>query len=61
MRRVQGGALSADEDELRRALMDIEAKIAGNNACEIWNADEFGLFYRHKSGWKLSKEPPSGH
>lgn len=62
-RRVHGEALSADNaaitehwPRLCRLMMTYEAR-------DVWNADEFGLFFRQPLGWTLSpkEKKPSGH
>lgn len=60
-RRVHGEALSADVDALNKAIPEIRAKISKYSRRDVWNADEFGLFYRQPPGWTLSKTPVSGH
>lgn len=59
-RRVHGEALSADHDAIRNQMPCLLPIIATYQLADIWNADEFGLFYRQPPCSKMSHRPVSG-
>lgn len=59
-RRVHGEALSADRDGICAAMPVIRDKLLRFKPSDIWNADEFGLFYRQPPGWSLSAKAAPG-
>lgn len=60
-RRVHGEALSADNDAVSHQMPRIERIVMTFANKDVWNADEFGLYYRQPSGWTLCKRAVSGH
>ena len=59
-RRVHGEALSADNKAIELHMPRILRIVTSFAACDVWNADEFGLYYRQPPGWTLSKRVPAG-
>lgn len=57
---LYGEASSADHDGLARALKIIKEKIAQYCPQDIWNADEFGLFFRQPQNWTLCSKSING-
>lgn len=62
-RKVHGEALSADDDAIAALLPGLRVIIMSYDPKDVWNADEFGLFFRQALGWTLSKKgrAPSGY
>ena len=58
-RRVHGEGLSADSAALATALPEIWSQVSEYETKDVWNADEFGLFYRQQLGWSLSQKQHS--
>jgi len=54
-RRVHGEALNADQEAINLHMPRIMRIVMTYAARDIWNAEEFGLFYRQPPGWTLSK------
>ena len=59
-RRVHGEGLSANSAALATALPEIRSQVSEYETKDVWNADEFGLFYRQPPGWSLSQKQHSG-
>lgn len=59
-RRVHGEAMSADKRAIENEMPRIILAIATYKHCDVWNADEFGLFYRQPPSWTLANGPVSG-
>lgn len=57
---MHGEAPSAEKTALSLALPNVKSKIAEYALQDVWNADEFGLFYRQPPGWILSAKIVSG-
>lgn len=60
LRRVQGESLSAHDVEMREKLPQLMHIISTYPERDVWNADEFGLFYRQPPSWTLSNRACSG-
>lgn len=60
-RRVHGEAMSVDNVAIAHHMPRIKRIMMTFSARDIWNADEFGLFYRQPSNWTLCKGNVSGH
>lgn len=52
--------MSADHDAIAREMPRINLIIATYAKRDVWNADEFGLFYRQPPTWTPSQGPVSG-
>ena len=59
-RRVHAEGLGADSVALTTALPEIRSQMSEYETKEVWNADEFGLFYRQLPGSSLSQKQHSG-
>lgn len=59
-RRVHGEEMSADDNAIRREMPRLLRIVSTYPHADIWNADEFGLFYRQPPSWTLSTKPVSG-
>lgn len=59
-RRVHGEALGADVDAINEQFPRILNIISTFAFDDVWNADEFGLFYRQPPNWTLSNTAVSG-
>lgn len=59
-RRVHGEAKSADDSAIRSEMPRILSLMNNFADKDIWNADEFGLFFRQPPTWTLSSGPVSG-
>lgn len=60
LRRIHGEAGSADMQAIENALPALRSLMAQYDPKDVWNADEFGLFYRQAPGWTLSHQPVVG-
>lgn len=58
---MHGEALSADQDAIAHYIPQIKQLMMGYCARDIWNADDFRLFYRQLSGWTMCKKVVAGH
>lgn len=59
-RRIHGEAKSADNEAIAKKMPCIHMLMMTFDARDIWNADEFGLFYRQPPSWTLSRKVVSG-
>lgn len=59
-RRVHGESLDADENAIDEQLPRILRIVATYSYKDVWNADEFGLFYRQPPNWTLANTSVSG-
>lgn len=57
LRRTQGEARSADENAITEHMPFFHRIMLAYHRNDIWNADEFGLFYRQPPTWTLSSKP----
>ena len=60
---VHGEAMSADDSAIASKLPELRATISSYHPDDVWNADEFDLFFGQALGWTLSQKDrvPSGH
>ena len=59
-RRVHGEAQSADTDAIRDEMPRILEIVNSFAEKDVWNADEFGLFFRQPPSWTLASGAVSG-
>lgn len=59
-RRVHGEALGADDEAINEKFPRILNIISTFAFDDVWNADEFGLFYRQPPNWTLANTSVSG-
>lgn len=59
-RRVYGEANSADTEAIKKEMPGLLRVIRTYAHKDVWNADEFGLFYRQPPTWSLSNTSVTG-
>lgn len=60
LRVVHGKEMSADDDAILLEIPHLLRIFFTYTDSDIWNADEFGLFYRQALSWTFSQGPVSG-
>lgn len=61
LQRVNKEELRADRDDIIDHLPGIQRLRASFFPRDIWDADEFGIFYKKTSGWNMSRAPTYGY
>lgn len=59
-RRAHGDGNSADAKAIRDQMPRIWDLLSSFAECDVWNAEEFGLFYRQPASRTLASEPVAG-
>lgn len=59
-RYVQGECGRSDQEAIARTIPELLAEVYKYSADDVWNRDEFGLFYRQASKWTISSAAVEG-